>query len=249
MSDFKRLLDDESTDATQAELIRFARREGPSSEGRAKILGALAAKTGLGLTALTSDASAAPPASSLPPPPVLHAASPFKWALIGLAAVGVPLAAWFVFKAAQPPPAAPAAPPPPAVVKPVEPEATAEPAQPAPAAAPAPRVEETPAVPAARAPKSAPSASSGSTLADEVKALGRAKAALSAGNPQQALRELDAYRAAFPAGKLGQEATVTRIEALVASGDRATAKRLGERFLSHSAKSPYAARVRSLIGE
>jgi hypothetical protein len=249
MSDFKRLLDDESTDATQAELLRFARREGPSPDGRARILGALAAKTGLGATALTSDAAAASAPSSLPPPPIVQVASPVKWALFGLAAVGVPLAAWLVFKATQPPAAAPVEASAPAVVKPVAPEAVPEPARAAPAPVEAARAPEPAAVPTARSTKAVPSAAGGSTLADEVKALGRAKAALSAGNPRQALRELDAYRVAFPAGKLGQEATVTRIEALVQSGDRASAKRLGQRFLSHSPKSPYAARVRSLIGE
>ena len=62
-------------------------------------------------------------------------------------------------------------------------------------------------------------------------------------------RELDAYRESFPRGRLSQEATVLRIEALSASGNQAAAKRLGEQFLKNNEKSPYADRIKSVLGK
>ena len=43
MSEFKRLLEDPSTDELEADLLRFARNEGPSTNTRAKILAAVGA--------------------------------------------------------------------------------------------------------------------------------------------------------------------------------------------------------------
>ena len=45
------------------------------------------------------------------------------------------------------------------------------------------------------------------------------------------------------------EATVLRIEALAASGEKQAAARLGKAFLARDPNGPYARRVRSLIGE
>jgi hypothetical protein len=45
------------------------------------------------------------------------------------------------------------------------------------------------------------------------------------------------------------EATALRIEALLRSGKRARATSLANAFLARNPKSPYAARVRALIGD
>jgi outer membrane protein assembly factor BamD (BamD/ComL family) len=86
------------------------------------------------------------------------------------------------------------------------------------------------------------------SLADEVAQLQKAKLALKAGNPSQALAELGTYAQHFPRPMLGAEATVVRIEALSASGDSSRAKALAESFLVKNPNSPYAARLRNLTG-
>jgi hypothetical protein len=109
----------------------------------------------------------------------------------------------------------------------------------------------------ARAPTVAPQPSTApsapvdheSALAGELSSLDRARSALAQGNASQALALLDDYSAHFPRGALSTEATVLRIEALVRSGDRASAITLAHAFLAANATSPYAPRVRSLIGE
>jgi hypothetical protein len=83
-------------------------------------------------------------------------------------------------------------------------------------------------------------------LGAELAALRTAKSALAQGNPTVALQQVRDYRAQFPRGKLGVEATVIEIEALVALGRRAQAQKLAEPLLTGD--SPYAPRVRSLLG-
>jgi TolA-binding protein len=95
--------------------------------------------------------------------------------------------------------------------------------------------------------KSAPAETTG--LAEELSLLEEARLALSAGDHGLALRTLDAYSRRFPRRKMGSEATVLRIETLAAKGDDAAARELGLSFLRAQPKSPYAKRVRSLVGE
>ena len=78
--------------------------------------------------------------------------------------------------------------------------------------------------------------------------LQKAKLALKAGNPSEALSELGTYAKLFPRPMLGAEALVVRVEALHASGDTARAKSLAEGFLSKNPNSPYATRLRNLTG-
>lgn len=87
------------------------------------------------------------------------------------------------------------------------------------------------------------------TLPLELAAIDGARKALAQGNPTLASRLLDRYAARFPKPRLGAEATVLRIETSIARGDRAGASRLGKAFLANNSKSPYARRVRSLIGD
>jgi hypothetical protein len=87
------------------------------------------------------------------------------------------------------------------------------------------------------------------TLSLELAALEQSRAALAKREYSTALRLLDDYARRFPKRRLDSEATVLRIEALAARGDRAQALRVGNQFLATHANSPYARRVRSLIGE
>ena len=87
------------------------------------------------------------------------------------------------------------------------------------------------------------------TLPLELEAIDNARRALSHGNAALASRLLDRYAARFPKQRLRAEATVLRVETLIARGDRSGASRLGKAFLQNNPKSPYARRVRSLIGE
>ena len=133
---------------------------------------------------------------------------------------------------------------------------------PAPAAAPRPALKATPiealpeteAAVAAEAPAPAPAPravvpSKVDTLPLELEAIDNARRALASGNPALASRLLDSYQARFPKPRLRAEATVLRVETLIARGDRAGAARLGRAFLTSNPKSPYARRVRSLIGD
>ncbi|MEO6574975.1 MAG: hypothetical protein ABIP89_14110, partial [Polyangiaceae bacterium] len=80
---------------------------------------------------------------------------------------------------------------------------------------------------ASAVPVPAPNASA---LATEVMALDRARRALAAKDPAEAIRLLDIYERDIPVRALGPEAQVLRIEAVSARGDRAAAKKLGEQF-------------------
>jgi outer membrane protein assembly factor BamD (BamD/ComL family) len=84
-------------------------------------------------------------------------------------------------------------------------------------------------------------------LSDEVVALDAARQALAAGDAAGALRAVDDHDRRFPGGALSPEATVVRIEALAARGDRAAAARLATEFLRSHPASPHAKRLRSLL--
>lgn len=100
-------------------------------------------------------------------------------------------------------------------------------------------------LPAARAATSA--ATVGPDVAAEVATLDRARRALGAGDARTALAALAEHQKNFKGGVLGPEAEVLRIEALVASGQRATAAQRARAFLAHDASSPHAARVRAAL--
>jgi hypothetical protein len=87
------------------------------------------------------------------------------------------------------------------------------------------------------------------SLADEVKLLDESRQALGRGDGPGALRSLDLFQQTFPRARLGTEALVLRIEALVASGRRGDAQALGQTFLDAHPESALAPRVRRAIGE
>jgi hypothetical protein len=86
-------------------------------------------------------------------------------------------------------------------------------------------------------------------LDEELRSLEAARASLASGNPRRTLSLLDEYSRTFRAPRLTSEATVLRIEALAASGERARAEQLGKEFLRFHANGPFGRRVRSLIGD
>ncbi len=97
------------------------------------------------------------------------------------------------------------------------------------------------------APTVMPSADAEPGLADEVQALDRAREAMQADDPDEALRAVDAYQRDFGSGALAPEAEVLRIEALVRQGQMARARALGQQFLARHPSSPHARRVQSLL--
>lgn len=109
----------------------------------------------------------------------------------------------------------------------------------------APVAEESGAAKLARAVR--PRADSDS-LSKELALIDSARAALLGGQPAAALRTLNTYRAQFPKGALRAEATVQRVEALIAVGDRRSALVIGESFLERNPESPYSPRIASLLG-
>jgi hypothetical protein len=84
-------------------------------------------------------------------------------------------------------------------------------------------------------------------ISQEIAALDEARAALRSGRAAESLAALDRYGAAYPKGSLRVEATALRIEALLRSGRRDRAEALADAFLVHNPKSPYAARIRTLL--
>jgi hypothetical protein len=236
MTDPTRLIDEPGGDELEASLLRMARDEGPSAEGRRRILAGIAAAGATGVGASTAEAAAKVGGKGL---------SALKWGLLGVAAVAVP-AALLVGGSDEPGPAKLASPPSALQVPASE---VASPTPPAGANAPAPvSLDDLPALPTPAQPSGAAARPAGSSLAEEVAQLQKAKLALKAGNPGQALTELNTYAQKFPKPMLGAEATVVRIEALHQSGDAVRAKLVAESYLAKNPNSPYATRLRNLTG-
>ena len=243
MKDLSRLLDEQGTDPLEADLLRLARSEGPSGESRRRILAGL----GVAVTAGTvSSASSAAASSSATGAASVASRSALKWGIFGTVVVGAAAVALFVGH--HTPKSSPLAPANPAVL--AAPAPAPEPAVAAPSngdSAQVTKLEDLPTLPDSSASDAAHAAAAPS-LADEVAAIKSAKSALASGNAADSLRQLDAYRAHFPHGRLSQEASVVRIEALLKSGNQAAANAAADRFLAAHADSPYAARVHTLIG-
>lgn len=85
-----------------------------------------------------------------------------------------------------------------------------------------------------------------STLQEEVSKLDRARAALAGGDDAAALRALDDYAASCRTHVLDREATIVRIDALVASGQAARAAELARRYLSRYPDDSHATRLREI---
>jgi hypothetical protein len=86
-----------------------------------------------------------------------------------------------------------------------------------------------------------------SSLSQEVAALKEVRRTLARHDAAGALRALDRYARRFGAGRLGPEAVALRIEALAMQGDLAAANALADRFESEHPESPYRVRLRSIL--
>jgi len=93
-----------------------------------------------------------------------------------------------------------------------------------------------------------PAAQDLSALQAELKVIGEARRALRAGDGGAALLALDQHARQFPSGALVEEVELLRMRALIAAGDGARARALGQAFLARRAQSPLAGAVRALFG-
>jgi TolA-binding protein len=225
MTDPQRLLDEGASDF-EARLLRAGRGDSPSASSRRRILVGLGIGGILTTTAVTTGANASVKA----------------WLTAAGGGTLSALAIWTgveIWSGANEAPTAA-----PAVTKNEPAPVRARAAEPAPApVVVTPLVADPPPAPE-RAQKPAEA-----SLTEEISALEDARRALSAKDYGLALKTLDDYSRRFPRRKMGAEATVLRIETLSAKGDDAAARELGKSFLRAQPRSPYAKRVRSLIGE
>lgn len=93
-----------------------------------------------------------------------------------------------------------------------------------------------------------PTARPAGTMADELDLLQRSQLALDEHRTAVALRLLDAYAAAYPAGVLREEAAAQRVLALCARGRDAEARAIAAVLLRDAPRSPAATRVRASCG-
>lgn len=219
----------------ERELLRAGRSDAMSAESRRAILGAL----GIGGTLVAAGTIAAG-----------IKASGGKGLLTalgigGVSAIGV-VGVWAGLNLTE---AAPVPVPVPPLARNPAPRSLVVEAKPAPEAPPPVEVV----TPDALAPSKETPARAANTVSDplslELSAIESARSALARREYSRALRLLDEHRKRFPKAHLMAEATVLRIEALAASGEKQAAARLGKAFLARDPNGPYARRVRSLIGE
>jgi hypothetical protein len=177
-----------------------------------------------------------------------------KWVVLSVATVGAGTAA--VHQASVPtekPRAAVSA----AAPAPPVPVVAADPVVPA-IAAPAPELEteEPPAVlrmkPAAPTPRPTAEVEApldAERLAEEVRAVDRARSALAEGRAAESLTALDEYEARFGGRKFAPEALYLRMQALLSLGRKAEARSAAERLVRAFPKSPHTARARRVLAE
>lgn len=260
MNDPERLLDKSSDDFERA-LLRSARIDGPSPQGKQRALAAL----GLSAALLSgSTASVAAPSA---------VSTVVSWMAVG-ALVGTgtftavsalspepPRPALSAVPVAQPPrvlpqtpPALPAAPPSASASPPrdlpsaaplaamgLPPPSVAKPLPPTPASAPPVATVAPPQV-------SQETSTEKDPLLLELRLLDEARGALTRGDLATAGHLVTQHRERFPRGKLGLEAEVLTIELLSRQGNRGEAQRRAEAFVQGHPTSPHAPRLRALFG-
>jgi TolA-binding protein len=86
------------------------------------------------------------------------------------------------------------------------------------------------------------------TLAEEMRLLDGARHALASGDARSALSNLASYERSFPSGALRPEASVLKVRALLAAGDRTGAEALGQRVIERAPRSEHADAVRAALG-
>jgi len=121
--------------------------------------------------------------------------------------------------------------------------------QPRVASAPGPVMPVATAAPTSKPEPPAPKVPSSSTLPAEIAAIDQAKQVLASGDTADALRQIDAYRVAFPAGTLSAEATALRIEALARAGRRDEARAELARLRASHPDSPLLENLTQIVKE
>jgi len=96
--------------------------------------------------------------------------------------------------------------------------------------------------PAVRSPPNAVS------IAEEVRAIERARQALNEGRAREALVELERYQSRWPGGVFSVEAVVLRVQARIQLGERAAAVREANALINAQPNSRHASRLRALLG-
>ena len=86
-------------------------------------------------------------------------------------------------------------------------------------------------------------------LAEEVRAVDRARSALAEGRAAETLSALDEYDARFVGRKFAPEALYLRMQALLSLGRKADARSTAERLVRAFPKSPHTARARRVLSE
>jgi len=216
----KRLMDEGSTSFEQSLLSAMA-NERPSPELVARM------EQGLGIAASGGAAATAG-----------GVAAWAKLAVVGLVAAGLAGVAAVELRSADGPAVAPP------TVKPVPVKVEAPVA-----AAPTPvavtdlalQDDPTPARPR-------PAASGTPDLREEIRLLDQARAAVRAGEANEALSLLAKYNRRYPRGQFRQEAQVLRVEALKESGHEEAAVKLGKKFVAQHPESPHVERVERATG-
>jgi hypothetical protein len=84
-------------------------------------------------------------------------------------------------------------------------------------------------------------------LSRELELLDRARRDLASGDPRSALSALERREREIENRALNPEATLVRVQALLASGERDRALALAKEFLSRVSSGPHAERMRRLI--
>jgi len=87
-----------------------------------------------------------------------------------------------------------------------------------------------------------------SELVAQVAALDRARAALRAGSARQSVALLDRFDRSYPRSSLAPEATVVRVSALLALGQRARATDLVRAYCRSGGRGAYGHRLMALVG-
>jgi hypothetical protein len=267
------LLDEGATEIERA-LLCAGRADGPRKDAASRVLAAIhGLPPAPGLPAIPnpghgveSGLAGADPAASLKP------AALIKWAKLALVAVGVGGAVAVTYYLAQPHGVVPSATPARSMVPetvpllvPGEARATGKtPTSPEAREGLTTAGEEPHALPGednARGRRASPTGRTleatheGSaspldrSLADETRALDRAREALDAHRTSEVLRLLDEYHRRFAHGRLRPEAMVLRLAALVQAGRYGAAESLASQLLAEEAYQAYAPRIRSLLRE
>lgn len=223
-----RWADGDAADTLVVRLMRAGQADAPTAQALRAAPVAIAALVSSSVASATLAQAAVSAGAAAFSPLVL-----VKWIAVGAVASTSMMALVHAPELLRPPPA-PAARPAEVLKKPVELSAP-----PSARAAPSASVAPSPAV------TNAPSARR-ADVAREVALLDAARSALVAGDAKKALQLLDVLDQ-LPGRALGPEATVLRVRALLAQGERAEARRVADSFVASAPNAPQAAVLRSIL--